>query len=88
MPLRKELLEILVCPVTKQPLEMLSDERLAKLNERIAQGSVQNANGSKVDAPLDEGLITADAKTVYRVDDGIPVMLAEEGIATEPLGGL
>ncbi len=88
MPLRKELLEILVCPVTKQPLEMLSDERLAKLNERIAQGNVQNASGSKVESPLEEALITTDAKTVYRVDDGIPVMLAEEGIATEPFGGL
>jgi uncharacterized protein YbaR (Trm112 family) len=31
---------------------------------------------------LDEALITTDRKVVYRVDDGIPVMLPEEGIGT------
>ena len=33
-------------------------------------------------APLREALVTRDRKTVYRIDDGIPVLLAEEGIAT------
>ena len=31
---------------------------------------------------LREALITRDRKRVYRVDDGIPVLLVEEGIAT------
>ena len=31
---------------------------------------------------LREALVTRDRKTVYRIDDGIPVLLAEEGIAT------
>ena len=31
--------------------------------------------------PLREALITRDRRTVYRVDDGIPVLLIEEGIA-------
>jgi len=34
---------------------------------------------------LDEGLITIDRKLVYRVADGIPVMLPEEGIGTAQL---
>ena len=29
-----------------------------------------------------EALLTRDRKTIYRVDDGIPVLLAEEAIAT------
>ena len=88
MPIAKELLEILVCPVTKQPLQMLSEEQVSKLNEQIAQGSVRNTGGNKVETALEEGLITTDSKTIYRVDDGIPIMLAEEGIGGDQISGL
>ena len=87
MPIHKELLEVLVCPVTKQPLQLLSDEQLAKLNQRIAKGGVQNSGGANVDTAFEDGLITTDSKTIYRIDDGIPIMLAEEGIATEQIAG-
>ena len=36
---------------------------------------------------LREALLTRDRKTVYRVDDGIPVLLAEEAIATAQIEG-
>ena len=48
----------------------------------IAQaGGVQRVDGVPQTEPLREALITRDRKTVYRVDDGIPVLLIEEGIA-------
>ena len=31
---------------------------------------------------VDEALVTTDGKVIYRVDDGIPVMLPEQGIGT------
>ena len=34
-----------------------------------------------------EALVTRDRKRVYRVDDGIPVLLAEEAIDTDQLAG-
>ena len=85
MPIQKELLEVLVCPVTKQPLQLLSDEQLAKLNQQIAKGAIQNVGGADVEAVFEEGLITVDSKTIYRIDDGIPIMLAEEGVATDQI---
>lgn len=88
MSIHPDLLDVLVCPVTKQKLQMLSDEQRAKLNEHIARGAVQNVGGTQVENPIEEGFVTVDAKTVYRVDDGIPIMLAEEGIGTEQIGGL
>ncbi len=80
MPIRSDLLEILVCPATKQPLEILREERLATLNAAIAAQRIVNAGGKKVEIPLEEGLITTDGKTIYRIDDSIPIMLVEEGI--------
>ena len=54
---------------------------IAQLNRAVAVGSLRRADGTAQADPLREGLITRDRKTVYRVDDGIPVLLIEEGIA-------
>lgn len=82
MPIRADLLEILCCPSTKTPVEMLSDSRLQRLNAAIEAGSVRYADGSLVQRPLSEGLVTTDGLTVYRIDSGIPVMLVDQAIAT------
>ena len=80
MPISSELLEILVCPETKQPVALAGEEILAQLNEKVAAGSVRNRGGDKVEKPITEGLIREDAAVLYPVDDGIPVMLIEESI--------
>jgi uncharacterized protein YbaR (Trm112 family) len=80
MSVSAELLEILVCPETKQPVKPASDELLAKLAEDIAAGRVRNRGGDPVTEPITEGLVREDGKVLYPVDDGIPVMLIEESI--------
>ncbi|HVF33795.1 MAG TPA: hypothetical protein VND91_00555 [Candidatus Saccharimonadia bacterium] len=81
----RRLIEILCDPVTKVSVAPMSKAQLAALNREIERGEVLNVDGDKVAAPLSEGLITTDGKVIYRVDDGIPVMLAEEGIGTTQL---
>ena len=56
-----------------------------KLNEKIAEGSVKYHDGSAVEKPLQEGLITEDEQVVYRIDDDIPVMLVDQGVLTDQL---
>ena len=85
MSVDPRLLEILVCPITKVSVQMLGKQKLAALNRAIAEGGVKHMDGAVVDAPLDEALVTSDGRTVYRVDDGIPVMLEDLAIATEQL---
>jgi len=80
MPIDKKLLDILCCPKTKTDVEMLSKDELDKLNAQIKKGLVKNVGGDQVENLLSEGLITVDKKTVYRIDDDIPVMLIDEGI--------
>ena len=80
MPVSAELLEILVCPETKQPVAMASDAVLAPLNEKIGANRLRNRGGEHVTTPITEGLIREDGKILYVVDDGIPVMLIEESI--------
>lgn len=85
MPIDGKLLEILCCPVSKTPLKRLEATRLERLNARIAAGEVQFVDGKAVESPLTEGLITEDDKVIYAVDDGIPVLLQEQGIGTTQL---
>ena len=80
MSVSEELLEILVCPETKQPIALASEEVLRKLAQDIGAGKVRNRGGEKVTEPITEGLVREDGKILYPVDDGIPVMLIEESI--------
>lgn len=81
----KRLLDILCCPVSKTPVRLLARDELEAVNAAIARGEVDTVAGAPVRERLAEGLITVDRKVVYRVDDGIPVMLPEEGIGTTQL---
>lgn len=78
----RKLLDILACPATRMPLAMLEPAGLEALNRAIGAGLLRLNDDSLQAAPLREALVTRDRKTVYRIDDGIPVLLAEEGIAT------
>ena len=78
----RKLLDILCCPASKQALALLNKAELRALNDAIAAGGLQRIDGSPQSAPIKEGLITRDHQTVYRIEDGIPVLLSDEGIAT------
>ena len=78
----KRLLDILCCPATRAPLRMVSSAELDALNAAISNGSVRSEGGSAIAMPAAAALVTRDARTIYRIEDDIPVMLADEAIAT------
>ena len=75
-----DLVEILVCPETKQPVRLATAPELAGVNEKIRAGTMRNRGGEAVKTELVEALIREDGRILYPVDDGIPVMLVEESI--------
>ena len=80
MPISSDLLEILVCPETRQPVSLASEAILAKLNAEIAEERLRNRGGKRVTSRIAEGLVREDGRILYPIDDGIPVMLIEESI--------
>lgn len=78
----RKLLDLLVSPDTRQPLFLLESAGLDALNRAIGNGGVTRADGSAQTQALREVLVTGDRKQLFRVDDGIPVLLADEAIAT------
>jgi len=80
MAIDRRLLEILCCPVSKRGLRLLRAEQIHWLNKAIAAGAVIDVSGRSVQQNLEGGLISDDAKVIYRIEDDIPVLLPEEGI--------
>jgi uncharacterized protein YbaR (Trm112 family) len=80
----QSLLDILVCPETKQPLRVADAALLTRLNASIAQGSVKNRGGDVVSEPVEEALVREDGSYLYPVRDDIPIMLIDESIPIPP----
>ena len=75
-----ELLELLVCPETKQTLTLAGTEVLARVNHAVESGKLVNQGGDRVKERIEEGLVREDGKVLYPVKDGIPVMLLDEAV--------
>lgn len=82
----RKLLDILVCPASRQPLGLLDRAGLDALNRAVAAGTVRRVDDALQADAVSEALITDDRRTIYRIDDGIPVLLVEEGIPVSGLG--
>jgi len=80
MAIDQELLDILVCPETHQPVKLADEETLKSLNARIKASALKNKQGQLVTKPVEEALVREDGKCVYLIDDGIPNMLIDERV--------
>ena len=80
-----ELLEILVCPETKERVRQADEKLLERVNRAVDDGRLETRGGEKVEEHLEEGLVREDEKVLYPVREGIPIMLIDEAIELERL---
>ncbi len=81
----KRLLSILCCPVSHKGLSVADRETLGQVNKAISAGELQNHDGHALSSELHEALVTDDGKTLYPVNDGIPVLMAGEAVTLAQL---
>ena len=79
----RELLEILACPETKEPIHVAEQPLVDELNARIERGELTNRSGARVERKIDGGLVREDRKYLYPIEDEIPIMLIDEAIPLE-----
>lgn len=77
------LLEILVCPESREPLSVADQSLIVRINKKIGAGAVVNQGGTTVRETIEGGLVRSDGIRLYPVRDGIPVMLIPEAIPLE-----
>jgi uncharacterized protein YbaR (Trm112 family) len=80
MPIDNELLEILVCPESRQPVTLAPAEILDRLNSEIDAERLRDRGGDVVAKHIEEGLVREDGKILYIIDDSIPIMLIDQSI--------
>ena len=76
----QSLLDILVCPETKQPLRAVEADVLERLNDSIRAGSLKTRSGEAVADEITDALVREDGAVLYPVRDDIPIMLIDESI--------
>ena len=81
----KRLLTILRCPVTHKGLAPARTDLLKRVNAAVAAGRLRNREGVAIAERISEALVTDDAKILYPISDGIPVLLESESIRLEQL---
>ncbi|HVY54857.1 MAG TPA: Trm112 family protein [Thermodesulfobacteriota bacterium] len=82
----KELLDIIVCPETKQDLVLAEPELVERINGLIEKGELRNRSKQTVTEKIDGGLIRkGDRKYLYPIRDDIPILLIDESISLEEI---
>jgi uncharacterized protein YbaR (Trm112 family) len=80
-----QLLEILCCPETKQPVALVDAAVIDRVNTAIQARTVKNRGGKTVEEKIDGGLLREDRKYLYPIRESIPIMLEDEAIPFEEL---
>ncbi|MGD0516601.1 MAG: Trm112 family protein [Thermoguttaceae bacterium] len=83
--INQKLLEIIVCPVSHQPLRIAEEQLIDRLNQAISAGRVKDRAGRPLTAPIQQGLIRQDGQVMYPIRDNIPVLLTDEGIPMDEI---
>ncbi len=64
----------------------MADESLvARINEAIALGAIQNRVGETLETVLSGGLLPEGGNVLYPIVDDLPIMLIDEAIPLEQL---
>ena len=82
---------ILMCPRLNLPLVEASPSQLEQLNTKIVSSTdniqvarskkfVTTLGGTPVTTPITAGLVTEDGAVLYPILEGIPVLIADDGI--------
>ncbi len=79
------LLAMLRCPVTGQPLHEADAALVERCNLAIGGGQLQDAGQREVESPVDGLLVTADGQWLYPIRGEIPTLIPDWAIAGEAL---
>ncbi|MEO7932291.1 MAG: hypothetical protein ABIT76_03935 [Chthoniobacterales bacterium] len=77
---RARLIQILRCPITMQLVREATPEEISDCNRRIVAGEIRKTSGEPRSDSIQTGLLREDGAVLFPIENGIPVMLAEEAL--------
>ncbi len=85
MALEQFLLDIIACPETHQPLQVLDDATLGRLNAAVDKEKLKDRSGRVVSPRISAALVRSDGQVAYPVWDDVPRLLTEAAIELDQL---
>lgn len=79
------LLNLLVCPESREKLQLADADLVAKVNTAIEAGQLKNRQGALVKVLLDGGLVRSGGEVLYAIQDDIPNLLIDDAIPLDQL---
>ena len=76
----QSLLELVRCPITRSRLALADEHLVARLNEYIRSGTLQDKSGAAVEREMDAGLVNEEASYLVPIRRGIVTLLAAQAI--------
>lgn len=83
----QDFLDMLRCPMTRQPLRLASAAELSAVNAAIGKGGLKNRGGETVTQQLQAGLVPEGGVVIYPILEDIPILLSTEAIPLGPAPG-
>ncbi len=83
--MKKELLSIICCPITKQSLSFVTRDKLDELNKAINKGLIKTNEGNIQNKNITDALITDNGMILYPIKDDIPILLENKSIHLDQL---
>lgn len=81
--MEKFLLDLLLCPETREKLSLAPPALVERLNAAIDAGTLKNRAGTVVKTRMEAALLRADGKFAYAVADDIPNLILDEAIQVD-----
>lgn len=85
MSIDEELLNLLVCPETREKLRLADEGLIARVNAAIQQGKLKTRRGTAIKSRIDSGLVRPDGKVLYAIQDNIPNLLIDDAIPVDQI---
>lgn len=85
--MEKFLLDLLLCPETREKLSLAPQSLVERLNAAVDAGTLKNRSGALVRSRMDAALVRPDGKFAYAIADDIPNLILDEAIPIEDLPG-
>jgi uncharacterized protein YbaR (Trm112 family) len=79
-----KILELLVCPETKQSLSLMDQSALSIWKKKASNGELKCVGGRTAEDDFEQILTREDGRIGYPIRDGIPILLIERGLKLDP----
>ncbi|TWT66104.1 Trm112 family protein [Allorhodopirellula solitaria] len=84
MIMTPDILQMLRCPADGGALVLADRQLIDQVNAAIADGTARDQLDTRVDDPIDAGVLNSTKTRIYPIRDNIATLIADDAIRVDP----